>query len=114
MRAGQLRDRLVLQKKTEARTNTGDVTITWTTDSTVWGQVQPVTGREYVASGGVQNEVTHRIYIRHHATVDDSWRAVNDGKVYSIKAVLNENNRDRMITLMCTQGVAEGGSLPSE
>jgi SPP1 family predicted phage head-tail adaptor len=112
LRAGKLRHRLTLQYKVETRTATGDVAWTWTTDSTVWGAIEPIIGnREYLAANQTQNEVSVMIMMRYHSTIDATWRIVNDGKAYSIQGMQNEYERDRMLILMCSQGVAEEDSL---
>jgi SPP1 family predicted phage head-tail adaptor len=112
LRAGKLRHRLTLQYKTETRTATGDVSWTWTTDSTVWGAIEPIIGsREYLAASQTQNEIMVMIMIRYHATVAPDWRVLNDGKSYSIQGIQNEYERDRMMVLMCSQGVMEQDSI---
>jgi len=112
IRAGRLRHRLTLQYKTESRTSTGDVVTAWVTDSTVWGAIEPASGKEYIAASQTQNESNVRIVIRYHATINDTWRVVNDSKAYSIINIINEDERDRMMVLHCSQGVAEQNSLP--
>ena len=107
IRAGRLRHRLTLQYKSETRTATGDVAWTWTTDSTVWGAIEPFSGREYLAAAQTQNENNVRIVMRYHATIGAAWRILNDSKVYSILSLQNEDERDRMLILTCSQGVME-------
>jgi SPP1 family predicted phage head-tail adaptor len=114
MRAGRLRHRLVLQSQTETRDAHGAAVIAFTTEATVWGGIEPLSGREYFAQQQIQNEVSVRIVIRFYSGLDESWRVVNNGKVYSILSVINENERDRMMTLMCSKGVKETGGLPTE
>lgn len=107
MRAGRLRHRLALQSKTETRNAYGEAVVGWTVEDTVWGAIEPLSGREYFAQDQVQSEVRVRVVIRYRSDIDTSWRVVNDGKYYDIVDVINENNRDRMLTLMCRQGVSE-------
>ena len=114
MRAGQLRNRLVLQSKTETRGAAGGVATTWTTQATVWGGIHPISGKEYTAIQQTQNEAEVKIIIRYQSSIDETWRVVNGGRAYSIVSVINENDRDRMITLMCLKGVKDTGDLPSE
>ena len=113
LRAGRLRHRLKLQYKTETRTSTGDVVVVWTTDSNIWGAIEPQTGREFVAASQTQNETPVKILIRYHATIADTWRVINDGLAYSILAVMNTDSRDHTMELMCSQGVMEQESIPS-
>lgn len=107
VRVGRMRHRLVLQRKVESRSATGAVNHTWTTDSTVWGAIEPLSGREYEAAAVTQNETDVRIIIRYHATIAASWRVTHGGKAYSIKSIINHDQKNDMMTLMCSQGVAE-------
>ena len=54
MRAGRLRHRLVLQSKSEARDAYGGAIITWSTQDTVWGAIEPLSGNEYFAQDQIQ------------------------------------------------------------
>jgi len=111
MRAGRLRHQLILQSQTETRDATGGVTITWTTQDTVFGGVEPLSGREYTAIQQTQNEATVRIIIRYHSTIEESWRVLHEGKAYAIQSIINENTRDRQLILMCLEGVKEKSIL---
>jgi SPP1 family predicted phage head-tail adaptor len=107
MRAGRLRHRLILQSKVETRGAAGGVTTTWETQATVWGGIEPLSGREYTAIQQTQNEATVRIVIRYQSSIDETWRVLNGGLAYAIQSIINENTRDRMLTLMCLEGVKE-------
>ncbi len=112
MRSGRLRNRLILQSKTETQSNTGSVTIGWSTQQTVWGGIEPLAGKEFLAIQQTQNEASVRIVMRYQSNIDETWRIVNGGRAYSIESIINENDRDRMLTVMCLQGVKEAADLP--
>ena len=115
MRAGRLRHRLVLQSPTETRGPAGGVQVnTWKTEATVWGAIEPVSGKEFLTIDQTQNETTVRIVLRYHSGLDETWRVVNDGRAYPIISAINESDRNRMWELMCSQGVRESGDLPTE
>ena len=107
MRAGRLRHRVIMQAQTETQSSTGAAIITWRPQDTIWAGIEPLSGKEFFAADSVQAEVKVRIVIRYHKTVTAAWRVYHDGLFYDIKAVLNENVRNRMITLMCAQGVTD-------
>jgi SPP1 family predicted phage head-tail adaptor len=107
MRAGRLRHQLILQSQVETRDPTGGVTITWQTQDTVFGGIEPLSGREYTAIQQTQNEASVRIIMRYHSTIEASWRVLNEGKSYAIQSIINENTRDRQLILMCLEGVKE-------
>ena len=105
---------MTLQYKAETRTASGAVEFTWVTDSTVWGAIEPRSGREFIAASQTQNEIPARIVIRYHATIADTWRIVNDGLVYSIISITNSDMRDHMIEILCSQGVFEQDLIPDD
>ena len=107
MRAGRLRHRLVIQSKTETRDEYGDAVISWSTVDTVWGAIEPLSGRELFAQSQTQAETKVRIVMRYRSDIDTTHRITNDGLYYDITDRINENSRDRMLTLMCRQGVSE-------
>ena len=107
MRAGRLRHRLRLQSQTQTRDAYGAAIISWATEATVWGAIEPLSGREYFSQAQTQNEAKVRIVIRYRSSVDESWRVVSGGKYYSIESVINHDERDRMMTLLCLEGVRD-------
>jgi len=107
--------RLTLQYKAETRSSSGAVLTTWTTDSTVWGAIEPLSGSEYLSASQTQNETDVRIFMRYHATIDKTWRirwtdersSPGTKVYYSIKSIIDHDNRHQWLTVMCSQGVAE-------
>lgn len=66
MRAGQLRHRVTIQQKTETRSGTGDVVVTWSDVAQVWAANEPLRGREYLEAKQVHDEAVTRFRIRHY------------------------------------------------
>lgn len=64
MDIGRLRHRCIIQKPTYATSNSGAVTSSWSTFSTVWGSVSPMVGRERWEALQVQPDITHNVTIR--------------------------------------------------
>ena len=109
-----LSQRLILQSKATdttspqaARDAYGSETVSWNTEATVWGAIEPLSGKEYFGQDSVQSEAKVRIVIRYYSGVLASWRVSHAGLYYDIEDVLNHDTRDRQITLMCRQGVSE-------
>lgn len=106
MRAiGKLRHRVALQSPTTTRSSTGAALVAYSTTATVWAAVEPLSGREYLASSQTQNEVTTRIVIRYYSGVAPSWRVVFGSKTYTVEAVINDDERDRHMQLMCKEAL---------
>ena len=113
MRAGRLKKRLILQSKAETRDSYGSTLITWTTEATVWGSLLPLRGQEMFAQQQIKPQTAVRAIIRYYSRVDSTWRISHGGKFYDIETVINENKRNRTLTLMCRQGVSETGAATS-
>jgi head-tail adaptor len=77
-------------------------------DGTTWARIIDITGRQFVAAGGVKNAVQTEITLRRRAGLGvlPSMRVVHGGFAYDIEAVLE---RDRhWLTLMCKKEVLDG------
>jgi SPP1 family predicted phage head-tail adaptor len=103
MKVGRLRYRLVISTYTESLNDYGELTPTWTTFATVYADITPVSGREYLQSERVQGEITHRITIRHLAGVLSKMRASDGSRTFEIEAIIPDRTNKKMITLMCKE-----------
>lgn len=88
IRAGQLRQRITLQKPETTVSGYGERSVTWTDVDTVWADFVPLSVREFIASSQTQSQLSARVVIRFRDDVDASMRLVFRGKVYNIAGVL--------------------------
>ncbi|HMU15816.1 MAG TPA: phage head closure protein [Thauera aminoaromatica] len=113
---GRLRHRIRLQRRVESQGPTGEVTWSWTDVAEVWASIEPIAGREYFAAAQVQSEVTTRIRLRHRPDLTAKLRVVFVSEpgspglvhVYDVLSVINWQERDREVHLMCRLKPAEG------
>ena len=96
---GKLRHRLILQSPTETRGATGEVLVTYATDSTVWGSLRPMTGREMSASNQTVEEINYQAEIRYHSTIKSEWRVSYRSQTYEVITVLNYDERNEYMIL---------------
>ncbi|MBD2781538.1 phage head closure protein [Xenorhabdus szentirmaii] len=112
MRAGRLRHRITLQKNESSRSPMGSVINKWVDIADVWAEVQPISGRELVASGAVLSEATVRIWLRYRDDITTTNRIVyqgasTHGKSFAIVAVIPDPKHTRL-ELLCKGGVKYG------
>ena len=102
---GRRSRRVELQSASEVASETGQVTKTWTTIRTVWGQIAPISGREVFTAHQVSADVTHRVYLDFHEADDVTaeWRLKHGTRIFEIEAVLNVEERDRKIEVWCKE-----------
>jgi SPP1 family predicted phage head-tail adaptor len=105
MSAG-LRDKKVqIQRQGSTQDAAGQLSDMWTTQATVWASIKPVSGREYFNASGERAEVTHTIGILYGPTVAPRDRIVYGSRMFDIKSVINVDERNRELLLMCTEHV---------
>lgn len=102
--AGQLRERIVVQKPTESRNRLGETTYTYDTFAEVWASVTGVTAREFLLANTQQTEITHRIRMRYLTGLTNQMRISWRGRTLQIISVLEHENRS-VHELICTETV---------
>ena len=104
MRAGELRHRLQLQERIEGQDPiTGAIISEWQIVATVWGKVEPLSVRDFIASGALNSEITTRITIRYRQGVKPTMRIIHGEKIYDIIGVLpDKDSGTEYLTLPCT------------
>lgn len=107
LRAGQLRHLLTIQTPTDSIDGTGAVKSTWATLTTAWGAVWPVSAKEYIAAGQLFTNLTHRVRIRYTGSSLTTKCRIKFGTRYlDIKGIVNTEERNEMLDLMCTEEIA--------
>lgn len=109
--AGRLRHRVTIQQLVAAspqQTASGQPDESWSTYLTVWAAVEPLNGRELYAAQEHHAEVTTRIRMRHRSGVTAKMRVTYGGMTYDIKAIVNPEERNRELQLLCAEGVNQG------
>ena len=121
--AGRLRHRVRIERYAELLDSngnvlqdpvSGEIPREWQEVATVWAEIAPISGREFIMSQAIQSQVTARLTIRHRDDVDASMRAVHVRKgrpdvVYNIKGVLADVESGlEYLTLPCSTGTGNG------
>lgn len=104
--ACDLRHRVTIQREARTADGAGGYTLDWSDVATVWARIEPRKGAERLRAMQVQDTVNHRVTIRYRAGVTAAMRLVFGTRVFDIRAVINPDERDRWLELMCEEGVA--------
>lgn len=113
MQGGTLRNLVEIQQRSTVQDAFGGQSIVWSFLTTVRAAVVPTSGREQFIAQAEQAEVTMQIITRYKPIFANmqavaSMRAFFRGQAYNIHAVVNENSRNRMVTLLCSEGLNDG------
>lgn len=103
MNIGRLRHRITIEQLTQTPDGAGGYTEAWTTFATVWSSVDPIGGKEYFAAKQVQSEATHKIRLRYRVGITPDMRINFGGRLFGIESVINWEERNRELILMCSE-----------
>jgi SPP1 family predicted phage head-tail adaptor len=110
LKSGSLDQRLTLQQRAAGvSVDLGEAAGAWAGVATVWAQAQPLRGREFFASGQMQQALDVRFRIRWRAGVLASMRVLWRGEPYEIVGEpINVDGARVVLELMCVKGVRDG------
>ena len=101
MRAGELRDRITIQRKTAAADAWGTPEPQgWEDVAKVWSNVRHQSGSESIRAGADTSIVRASIRIRWRTGIDAGMRVLHAGQVFDIEAVLPGVGRQH-VDLVC-------------
>lgn len=104
MQAGDLRQRVTIQEAADpARDTYGAEIVVWADVATVWGAVEPLTGREFFDAQATNAETTTRIRIRYRIGIVPKMRVVWGSHRYDIQSVTEIKSGRRELHLMCRE-----------
>ena len=107
--AGDLNERVVIERRVKGENTRGEVVYTWEPvfPNGLWAQVNPLRGRDFFAAAQTQSEITTRFRLRFRTDIDETMRVVWRGRYYDIKGLPIEIGRD-WLDLMCKAGPMDG------
>ena len=102
MKIGKMRYRVTIQYPSDGVDDYGNAIDSWENLTTVWADIQPVSGREYLTASQATSETQFKIYIRYIPNVNAKMRVIHNEQTFEILAVLGDK-RSGMLTIMCKE-----------
>jgi SPP1 family predicted phage head-tail adaptor len=107
MNTGPMRHRVDFEALTEQKDQHSAIKNVWVKVCDARTRIIPLTGRSLFAAQKEHSEVTGRIEMRYRADITAKMRGVFNGKIYSIHAAINVEERNKDLHLMVSEGVRE-------
>ena len=105
MRAGRLNKFATLQSSSKTRATGGKLTTTWTDVAEIWISIKPLSGVELQVAQATNAKATHEIMARYRAGVTPKHRLQLGSRYFGIKSVLNVDERDCELKMVCAEDV---------
>jgi len=105
MTTGALRERIIIQSESLTPDGLGGFSTAWIDDVTLWAQIKPKTGREALEAMQVRNMQMYDVIIRYRTGITPKQRISWGSRIFNIRAVMNKDEREKYLTLVCEEGV---------
>jgi len=105
MKAGQLDQRITIEKLVQEFDIYGQPTNVWITMIEAWAAVEPLQGREYLAAMQTQAETTIRVRLRYRPWITPDMRVKHGTVYYGIESVIDVRSEGRELQLMCKKSL---------
>lgn len=102
-RIGALRHRVLLEAPVRAADGGGGATVAWTPVAELWAGITPGSGSESVLAESVTGRVSREIVVRHRADIEPAMRFRLGQRRFEIAAVLDVDERRRMLRCLCRE-----------
>ena len=103
----ELRQRVVLQRRSEVMDAGGGVNLSWTDIAELWAGVTPISGNEVIQAMRVQPTQNFLIRLRYRNDITPANRLIFKQRVLNIRSVKNVNERNQWLECRCEEGVAD-------
>lgn len=102
MNVGKMRHRITFQRLSDNKDSLGAYGDGWEDVVTTWAQISPVSGREYFTQMR-ESLVSHKIYCRYRPGITPKMRIMFGERIFRIISVLNWEERNEGLTIMCEE-----------
>ena len=102
-RIGVKRQRVEIQVEESVRDEAGGVANSFITKAKRWARVEPLRGREFFEASQTNSSVTHRVRMRHFPGLTTRHRLLYNGRVLSIRSVMNIDEQNIEDELLCEE-----------
>jgi len=103
---GKMRYRVKVENATNTRDAGGGMSQNYTAVTFIYANIKPVNANSSYRQGMVQEKVTHEVTMRYMKNIGTNSRISYGTRLFDIKGIVNVDERDRFLKLLCEEGVA--------
>ena len=101
--SSRLKRRVEIVRRYTNKDEYGELETGFKTVKTVYAEVKPVTGKSFFAAQQVNSEITHQVLIRYTDGIAPNMMVRFKGRMFEILYVMNYNEANESILLMCKE-----------
>ena len=113
LRAGTLNRRVTFQSRSATPDAEGGQSIAWNVVAVVWASIEPSVGKELVAAQSMNIDQPSTITLRWQSALSDpkavcAMRIVYGSRIFNIHSAMNQEERNRALVLIASEGLNNG------
>jgi len=103
---GKMRFRIKVENPTNTRDAGGGLAQAYTPVTFIYANIMPTSANSTYRQGMVQEKITHEVTIRYMKNIGTNSRISFGSRLFDVKGIINIDQRDRFLKLLCEEGVA--------
>ena len=103
---GKMRYKVKVETATNTRDAGGGLSQTFGAVAYIFANIKPKNANSIYRQGILQEKVTHEITIRYRQDIDTNSKITYGNRSFAVNGIINVDERDRFLTLLCEEGVA--------
>jgi len=103
VKIGELRHRVMLQRKTIVTDALLQQTEVWEDVATVWAAVDQLSGREYAAARQTASEATVKVTVRYRPDVAADMRVLYGNRIFEVSWIADPKEQHKTLILYCSE-----------
>jgi SPP1 family predicted phage head-tail adaptor len=104
VRAGELRQRIIIEQNTPTRDSFSAEVPHWSTVATLWAKIETVSGAETIEQQQAAARLTHNMTIRYTPGLAPAMRVSWNSRLFDIQAIIDDNKKHEMM-LVCAEAI---------
>lgn len=105
MHKGLLDKIIQIQRQTLERDTYGQQIELWVRVATVYANIKPLVGKEYLTAQQISTELTHDVTIRYRRDIQPKMRIKYNNRYFEIHAVIDPEEKREWLFLKCREVV---------
>ena len=102
---GKMRYRVAIEGATNTRDAGGGISQSFSPVTYIYANIKPMNANSTYRQGIVQEKVTHEVTIRYMKNISTNSRVTYGSRNFNVKGIINVDERDRFLKLLCEEGV---------
>jgi SPP1 family predicted phage head-tail adaptor len=101
--AGRYRQPITIQQEAVSINQYGENVGAWTTFAQSRASIMPISGKQFINSESIKSEITHQVHLRYMPNITNNMRIQFGTRIFYIIAVINFQEMNKEIQLMCKE-----------